>query len=382
MSIFDKIFKKPEATGVGADETARAENRESEAVSPEPAEQVVSEVNAAMAEPLPPLTVEPAAHPQESDSGEEQIPPLHKAEVLAFPARTASATVDETLEEPLGEPAGVASMPLEMPAPGQPQTLEQMRQDPNFVRVFDPYGQEIFVPRQQWRDEVLPGNLQAAANNPDEVYAVLLNAMNDGFFAEIEPAAAHLQTIDTNTVRGACIYAIVLLQLGRQDEAERVLRAELEAHGEDAAVLTNLSRILATRGEREPAEAMLWRAIELDPNLENALGWYLALEQERGGDSQRKLAMDRVAGLPGSWRVRLWKAKIALEGGDLAGALGLYREGLGSFPGPVPAEFLYPMSGDLGMNGKLRELIEMTEPYFLPEVHGLPVGQQPDQGAL
>ena len=385
MSLFDKIFKKQEASGAGTDDRARAEGTEridGDAVALTPSsDAAVAKVNAEMAKPLPPVVGKTgdvarviAELGEQTSRNEEQAAPLHKAEVLAFPVRTASAAVDVTVEEPLDPTEMRGAQALEMPAPGQPQTVEQMRQDPNYVRVFDPYGQEIFVPRQQWRDEVLPGNLQAAANNPDELYAVLLNAMNDGFFAEIEPAAAHLQAIDTNTVRGACIYAIVLLQLGRQEEAERVLRTELEKHGEDAAVLTNLSRILATRGEREPAKAMLWRAIELDPNLENALGWYLALEQERGGEEQRRSAMDRIAALPGSWRVRLWRAKMALDAQDLPGAIALYREGLKSFPGPVPTEFLYPMSGDLGMNGRLRELIDMTEPYFLPEVHGLPVG--------
>lgn len=378
MSLFDKLFKKQEAAAAGDVDGGRVQD----AARSDAAEQVIAEVNTAMAQPLSPIVedvhdVEPVAESPVSEpsteAGEEPAP-AHKAEVLAFPARTPGASRDETVEAPLKEAELPAATQGDAAAPGQPQTLEQMRQDPNFVRVFDAYGQEVFVPRQQWRDEVLPGNLQAAANNPDELYAVLLNAMNDGFFAEIEPAAAHLQATDTNTVRGACIYAIVLLQLGRQEEAERILRTELESHGEDAAVLTNLSRILATRGEREPAEAMLWRAIELDPNLENALGWYLALEQERGGEEQRQAAMERVAALPGSWRVRLWRAKLLLDGGDVAGALALYREGLTSFSGPVPAEFLYPMSGDLGMNGKLRELIEMTEPHFLPEVHGLPVG--------
>ena len=32
------------------------------------------------------------------------------------------------------------------------------------------------------------------------------------------------------------------------------------------------------------------------------------------------------------------------------------------------------MSGDLGAKGLLRELIELTMPSFVPEVHGLPIG--------
>ncbi len=257
--------------------------------------------------------------------------------------------------------------------PAQP-TIEQMRSDPNFVRVYDQYGQEVFLTRQQWREEILPASLQANWDAPDELYAIVLNAMNDGLFAEIEPAAVRLHAIDTKPVRGACIYAIVLLQLSRVAEAERVLQEFLARFGEQGAVLTNLAKVYAARNEPQRAEETLWRAIELDPNIEDGLGWYLSAELERGGEAARTAAMERVAALPNSWRVRLWMAKVAMSNNDLPKALSLYREGLANFTGPVPTEFLYPMSGDLGMGGHLRELIEMTGPLFVPEMHGLLVG--------
>src|SRR5262249_409091 len=40
----------------------------------------------------------------------------------------------------------------------------------------------------------------------------------------------------------------------------------------------------------------------------------------------------------------------------------------------VSAELLMQMSGDLGNHGHLAELLELTEPYFIPENHGLQVG--------
>lgn len=51
-----------------------------------------------------------------------------------------------------------------------------------------------------------------------------------------------------------------------------------------------------------------------------------------------------------------------------------YRESLARVGEAVPAEFLKQMSGDLGIHGCLKELMELTEPYFLPEVHGVEVG--------
>ena len=51
-----------------------------------------------------------------------------------------------------------------------------------------------------------------------------------------------------------------------------------------------------------------------------------------------------------------------------------YRESLARVGETVPAEFLQQMSGDLGIHGRFTELVELTEPYFIPEVHGLQVG--------
>ena len=330
-----------------------------------------------------PLTSATAASP--SNSTESAEPGSGRGEVLAFPGRARESQASEAGSRP-SAPAGMGGerqAPVsissgqqrsEAQPPEQPLTLEQMRNDPNYLRVFDQYGQEVFVSRQQWREEILPNNIQAAWNNPGELYGVLLNAINDGLFAEIEPAAVHLREIDPQPARAVCLLAVVQLQIGQTEAAERTLEESLERDGEDAAVLTNLSRVVAGRGDRERAEAMLWRALELDPNLENALGWYVGVEQERDPTGGRERALDRVEQLAGSWRARLWKAKAALEGKDLAKALELYRGGLANFSGPVSAEFLYPMSGDLGMAGHLRELLEMTEPHFMPEVHGLPVG--------
>lgn len=369
MGLMDRLFGKKDAA---PGDTQVDKSRSAESATPE-----------APLEPMPAIDAAPVTAPLLASA----LPtPVATPMPPPAPPEALGKVVGESLEKPM--PTGTGPMLVPTPhresaaqaAPPQPvqpsaqPTIEQMRNDPNFVRVYDQYGQEVFLTRQQWRDEILPGSLQASWDAPDELYAILLNAMNDGMFAEIEPAAARLHATDGNPVRGACVYAIVLLQLGRIDEAERVLNDYTARFGEEGAVLTNLAKVYAAKNEPQRAEETLWRAIELDPNIENGVGWYLATEFERGGEEARQRAMDRVAALPNSWRVRLWQAKNRLDASDLPQALTLYREGLASFPGPVPTEFLYPMSGDLGMSGALRELIDMTGPLFLPEIHGLMVG--------
>ncbi len=362
MGLIEKLFGKKDAaasdehkSGISKDEPAAAPEAPSR--EPLPILEVAPPVAPSIATAMPTPVATPLAPP--APAAEE--PPLATGSGPMLVKNTPRETQQERQIVPEAQPA-------------QAMTVEQMRNDPNFVRVYDQYGQEVFLTRQQWREEILPASLQANWDAPNELYAILLNAMNDGLFAEIEAAAARLRAIDTIPVRGACIDAIVLLQIGRVDDAERVLDEYTARFGEEGAVLTNLAKVYATRNETQRADETLWRAIELDPNIENGLGWYLTTASDRGGETARLQAMERVAALPNSWRVRLWLAKMALGGNDLPQAITFYREGLASFPGPVPTEFLYPMSGDLGMAGYLRELIEMTEPLFLAEVHGLMVG--------
>lgn len=246
--------------------------------------------------------------------------------------------------------------------------------DPNLIRVFDKYGQELFISKDQWRTSVLPGTLKSQRDNPDELYGLIISALNDGFDPDVLEAAEQLHRIDPSHSRAACLYAIVLMRNRRLDEAERVLNSFLKEHGEDGIVLTNLAKVYAERNEMEKAEATLWHALEVDPNQDNGLAWYEALNRERSGEEGGHNALRRLATLPGSWRAQVCLARVALKSQDLAQALIYYRESLSRAGKHIPADLLMQISGDLGNHQHLAELLEITQPYFVPEHHGLQVG--------
>lgn len=242
------------------------------------------------------------------------------------------------------------------------------------IRAFDQDGNEVVVPREEWRNNVLPGMLKEVWDEPEQLYLLIVNSLNDGFTDEVREAAEHLYKTDPLAARGACMWAISLMQAGRVDEAQQVLEGYGQEHGEDAAVLVNLAKVYASRGEEERAETTLWRALEVEPNIENGVGWYAARAQERGGEGAAREALEKIAGLPGSWRALLWLARGELAADGVEQARELYGRALERAPRPVPGDFLMQMSGDLGGHGQLGELIEMTAPHFVAEAHGLPVG--------
>lgn len=243
-----------------------------------------------------------------------------------------------------------------------------------WIRVYDSYGRELALTKEQWRDNVLLGNLERVKDDPEQLYSMLAGALDDGFAADIVPYAEHLRRTDPNAARGATLLGVVYLQLNRLDDAERVFEAHRHEHGDEAYVLTNLAKVYAARGDEPRAEETLWRGLTLDPNQENAFGWYVSEAQERGGDKAAADAIARVAELPGSWRARIWQARSALERRELGAALRLYDEALAICPRPVPADMLMQLSGDLGNHGHLVELIKLTAPHFDADVHGLQVG--------
>jgi tetratricopeptide (TPR) repeat protein len=273
------------------------------------------------------------------------------------------------------EPKAAPPVPAPPSAPAAPpQTPTDPSKDPNLIRVFDAYGREMFITRKVWRDSVLLGNLKKAWNQPDELYNMIVGALNDGFRPDVIDAAKHLYEIDPNPMRGACVWGIVLMEEGRIDEAEHVFRDHTTRHGEDGVILTNLAKVYAKRKNDAKAELILWHALELDPNQENGMGWYEVIHREHGGADAGQEALRRIAALPGSWRAQLWLARAALQSRQLEPALTYYRESLSHLGRPVPTDVLMQISGDLGNAAHLPELIALAEPHFDPAFHGIMVG--------
>jgi tetratricopeptide (TPR) repeat protein len=240
------------------------------------------------------------------------------------------------------------------------------------IRVYDPFGRKVEIGRETWRRDVLLPNLAASRGNPDALYDLIVGALSDDFAADVLDSARLLARTDPQPRRGAMLLGIVLLQLKDHAGARQVLERAIAAHGEDAYLLSNLARAFEAAGEHERAQQLIWRALQLAPNEEVALNWYIATNTKGSQDAMVE-AYRRAAALPGSWRSQLWLARIAMDAGDLDAATRLYEEALGRAK-PLPADLLMQLSGDLGNRGHTELLIRLTQPRFDLEAHGLTVG--------
>ena len=245
---------------------------------------------------------------------------------------------------------------------------------PDTIRAFDANGTEVQIPRADWATQVLPNMVREQWDNPDGLYAIILNSLNQGFLAEMVEPAERLYQTDPLPGRGVSMWSVVLMQSDRLEEAGQVIAKFLAEHGDDGSVLVNLAQLQVMQGQKEESEKTLLHSLEVEPNLENGLGWYASLEGERGGPAAARAALERIAAMPTSWRAQLWIAREELQAGDLERAKELYADALTRAPRPVPPDFLMQMSGDLGTGGHLIDLINLTAPEYRPDVHGMPVG--------
>ncbi len=251
---------------------------------------------------------------------------------------------------------------------------------PATIPAYDNLGREFQIPRKRWRTEILPEAIGLRWLDPQRLFGVLAEAVDHGFGADLVTAAKHLYEIDSDAERGGCLYGIVLMEKGDLREAERIFTEALQKRPRSGPLLTNLAKMHYRRGNQRLTDDTLWRALNADPNDENALLWYAAIERERGGDAGYTAALKRIAGIRGSWRANLWLAREHLAAKELEKALALYEEVLvvaADQPG-----VLTQISGDLGNSGFLAEIIRLVLPFYDPKRHELVAGGNVLQACL
>jgi tetratricopeptide (TPR) repeat protein len=235
------------------------------------------------------------------------------------------------------------------------------------ITVYDTYGRELKITRAEWLDKILLPSIKAAWDKPDELYGRILGAVNDGFFPHVADASARLVSIDPIVERSHVIRAIVLMKTGDLDEAELVLRKAIERIGETGTLLTNLAKIYTERKDIARSDELLWRAIQLDPNQENGLGWWAVIQRERHGEAGYIDALKKAADIAGSWRPQLWLARNYLEAGEVTSATAIYKDVLAK--GLLQDDALMMISGDLGTNRQITLIPALIAPIYDPIRH-------------
>lgn len=238
----------------------------------------------------------------------------------------------------------------------------------DLIKLYDKNGNEMFVPKEAYRNKLLPKQVKDAWDNSDSLYNVIILALKDGFFDEIKDATKRLLEIDKNTERSYTVRSILLMKLGKSNKANKLLSDYIKIYGKNGVIMTNLAKTYAEQGDLDTAQQILWESLTIDPNQDNGLVWWGALFFERGGKKAFIEAMKKVASVNGSWRPQLFIAQYYLEQKELERAKKLYNE-VFSIAQDEP-DAMMMISGDLGKNGYIQESISIIRPKYDPTRHG------------
>lgn len=245
---------------------------------------------------------------------------------------------------------------------------ENLVENSNSIIAYDEFGRELYISKDEWRKKVLPGQLQKDWNNPDNLYNDIVTAIQDGFLKDVIAASKRLIEIDPNHERSTTVRGIVLMKNGSLDEAERLFNDYTEINGESGIILTNLAKVYFEKNNKSESEKILRHALEIDPNQDNALGWLMAIENEKGGREAVRETLIEYAKLSTSWRPGLWLGRYALEQNNITQATEYYKSVL--VRSGYCSDAMIMISGDLGKNGYLDVITELISPNYIPSQHG------------
>lgn len=241
-----------------------------------------------------------------------------------------------------------------------------------FIECIDARGNKIEMPVSKWKEEVIPSKLKRAWSNPTALYEEIITAVNDGFAEEVVDAAIHLKEIDEIKERAATTLGIVYLKCNRITDSEKVLTDYISENGKSAVIYTNLAKVYEAKGESEKSLKALEDALEVNPNDTAAVVWYGAYYQEREGLEGGTKALENLVSKYNSWAAKLLLAREDLVNKNIRKVMKTYREILDTEEPTGP--MLAAMSGDLGSQGYIKEVIKILEPVYDVTKYPLQVG--------
>lgn len=258
-------------------------------------------------------------------------------------------------------------------SPLYPQSVKVPRDDPaqsDLVELSDGSGATFLISKDQYRDQVLPYDLKDNWDDPDKLYATIVFAVQRGLASHTVEASGRLIEIDNLSQRSCLLRAGILLTTDKKDQAQALLDEYIRRHGPSGAVLLDLAKIYVAKKQVRKAEAALWKSLTLEPNVQETLEWWVTTHEAHQGRPGYVAALKKASAIKGSFRPQLYLAGSFLEKKDLGSAMKYIPLVLTrSRTSPEFGEVLTTVSGNLGENGYLEEMISMIVPLYVPEAH-------------
>jgi hypothetical protein len=251
--------------------------------------------------------------------------------------------------------------------------------DKEMIEIFDSTGCRLQVPFKEWRTKFLPENIEASWNNADALAKWVWGGLRDGLSQDIEKASEYLMEIDSNAERAICFRANVLMDLKKYKEMEGVVADYLKRNPKTGVVLTNLAKAQNFLGKKE-FMITLEEALKLDPNQENGLLWWASLynESARKGltisdESAYLMGITEAERKFGGWKAKQYLGSFFANQKQKEVAIHWFEKALQEKD--WSHDLLMSITGDLGKNGFIEDVLKIVEPIYQPDQYNFFTGK-------
>lgn len=252
--------------------------------------------------------------------------------------------------------------------------------------LFDELGHPIWTDREEFRTHVIPENIQAEWDNPQNLYAFVVQLYKDGFLDEAGQGVDRLLELTDGAEEALLLQGLILMKEDKEEEGEQVLLQCIDKYPDRGVAHTYLARIHAGRGDQEQAVQQLKEGLIKEPNQETAL--YM-LAQWVADPEELASFLEQLWDSPGAWLPPLESGKLHLRQKRPADALEHFQQAMErsrSFRADEedPPEWeeevaAMTVSALLRKEGLTAELIQFCERYWTPAYltpfHGLDYAQ-------
>jgi len=230
------------------------------------------------------------------------------------------------------------------------------------VEGYDAYGSIVVKNQSDWLQSVFPGLLEKNWDAPSALYQSIVQAVQDGFFEEIRPAAEHCKDIDTANEKVYAILADIYMKTNDLEKAGILLNEYIASYGKTGTVLTHLSEVYAAQGNKDASHDTLLEGLQIDPNQEDGLARWISNECSDHGKEYYVTSIKEACRIENSWAPQLYLAQYFVKQKEIDEAVTLYRQVM-PFCDNNPLIMLQ-IATDLSANEYFQECLDIVGPVY------------------
>ena len=199
------------------------------------------------------------------------------------------------------------------------ESLVQLKAAVKLLRDQKDPNSGVYVPVAQFR-EMAAGQIEQIAANPDNLVGFAEQMLRDGVIPDVGVTALEkADALKPNDPRILAALGAGYRLTGAFDKSRATFEKFTQVRPSDPWGFFNIAQTYNASGDKAGERAALEKTLELDPNIQAALGIYFDLQNDHGPEKEKILV--EFADKRGAWMPLLLASSIARQRGDIPAAV-------------------------------------------------------------